>query len=221
MFLPYKDDNPRVMIPYVTYALVGINIFVFFVEILITPELMVNLIKLYGIVPKLTSIDFGHYVITLFTSMFLHGGFMHLFGNMLYLWIFADNVESVLGHTKFIIFYLTCGIAAGLLQTVIDPTSVVPIVGASGAIAGVLGAYMITFPRARVHTIIFIIFYFTIVRIPALYVLGFWLLIQLTNGLGTLGINTTGGVAWFAHIGGFATGVALIRGLKMIQIVRG
>ncbi|MBC8175252.1 MAG: rhomboid family intramembrane serine protease [Candidatus Marinimicrobia bacterium] len=220
MFLPYKDDNPRVMIPYVTYALVGINIFVFFVEILITPELRVNLIKFYGIVPKLTSIDFGHYVITLFTSMFLHGGFMHLFGNMLYLWIFADNVESILGHTKFIIFYLTCGIAAGLLQTVIEPTSVVPIVGASGAIAGVLGAYMITFPRARVHTIIFIIFYFTIVRIPALYVLGFWLLIQLTNGLGTLGINTTGGVAWFAHIGGFTTGVALIRGLKMIQIVR-
>jgi membrane associated rhomboid family serine protease len=139
---------------------------------------------------------------------------------MLYLWIFADNVESVLGHVKFIIFYLTCGLAAGVLQTIIYPSSTIPIIGASGAIAGVLGAYMITFPNARVHTLVFLFWYITTMRIPAIYVLGFWFIIQITNGLGTLGINTTGGVAWFAHIGGFLAGLILIRLLKMIRIER-
>ncbi len=127
-------------------------------------------------------------------------------------------MEGVLGYIKFAVFYLTCGIAAGVLQTAIDPMSTVPIVGASGAIAGVLGAYMITFPRARVHTLIFLFIYFTSIRIPALYVLGFWFFAQLSNGLAMLGIDTTGGVAWFAHIGGFVAGVALMRVLKLIRL---
>lgn len=214
MFLPFRDDNPRVLIPYVTYTLVGLNCFAFFLQNLGGTQFTTA----FAIIPKMASVDFGLYVLTLFTSMFLHGGLMHLGGNMLYLWIFADNVEGILGHTKFVVFYLTCGVAAGILQTVIDPVSTVPIVGASGAIAGVLGAYMITFPRARVHTLIFLFIYFTSIRIPAVYVLGFWFLVQLSNGLAMLGIDTTGGVAWFAHIGGFVAGVGLIRVLKLIRL---
>tara|TARA_Y100000294_G_scaffold156928_1_gene158166 strand:- start:5391 stop:6044 length:654 start_codon:yes stop_codon:yes gene_type:complete len=214
MFLPYRDDNPRVLIPYVTYTLVGLNCFAFLLQNVGPPEFTMD----FAIIPKMASVDFGFYILTLFTSMFLHGGLMHLGGNMLYLWIFADNVEGVLGYIKFAVFYLTCGIAAGVLQTAIDPMSTVPIVGASGAIAGVLGAYMITFPRARVHTLIFLFIYFTSIRIPALYVLGFWFFAQLSNGLAMLGIDTTGGVAWFAHIGGFVAGVALMRVLKLIRL---
>ena len=214
MFLPYRDDNPRVLIPYVTYTVLGLNCLAFVLQNMGGPQFTTA----FAIIPKMASVDFGFYIITLFTSMFLHGGLMHLGGNMLYLWIFADNVEGILGHTKFAVFYLTCGVAAGILQTVIDPMSTIPIVGASGAIAGVLGAYMITFPRARVHTLIFLFIYFTRIRIPAVYVLGFWFLVQLSSGLAMLGMDTTGGVAWFAHIGGFLAGIALIRVLKLIRL---
>tara|TARA_B100000315_G_scaffold260938_1_gene328029 strand:+ start:19747 stop:20415 length:669 start_codon:yes stop_codon:yes gene_type:complete len=214
MLFPYKDDNPRVMVPYVTYTIFGINLAVFLLQTISTREFT----WYFGVVPVTLSTDFGHYTMTLFTSMFLHGGFMHLGGNMLYLWIFADNIESVLGHTKFVTFYLACGLAAGILQTAIDPASEIVVIGASGAIAGILGAYMITFPKARVHTVAFLFYYITTLRIPAAYVLGFWFLIQLTNGLGTLGLDTTGGVAWFAHIGGFVAGVGLILLLKQIKI---
>ena len=150
--------------------------------------------------------------------MFLHGSITHLGGNMLYLWIFADNVEGILGHVKFTIFYFASGLAAGIVQTLVDPTSIIPIVGASGAIAGVLAAYMILFPHAKVHTFLFLFFYFTSIRIPAFYVLGFWFLMQLTNGLSALGLDTTGGVAWFAHIGGFLAGLGLIQMLRRIRI---
>ena len=214
MFLPYRDDNPRVLIPYVTYTVLGLNCLAFVLQNMGGTQFTTA----FAIIPKMASVDFGFYIITLFTSMILHGGLMHLGGNMLYLWIFADNVEGILGHTKFAVFYLTCGVAAGILQTVIDPMSTIPIVGASGAIAGVLGAYMITFPRARVHTLIFLFIYFTRIRIPAVYVLGFWFLVQLSSGLAMLGIDTTGGVAWFAHIGGFLAGIALIRVLKLIRL---
>ena len=214
MIIPYRDDNPRVLVPYVTYALVGMNV-VFFLIQKLSAHAFTNS---FAIIPQTASENFTYYVMTLFTSMFLHGGLMHLGGNMVYLWIFADNVESVLGHVKFILFYLVCGIAAGILQTVIDPGSTIPVIGASGAIAGVLGAYMITFPRARVHTLVFLFVFITTIRIPAIYVLGFWFLIQLTNGLGSLGTLTTGGVAWFAHIGGFVAGVGLIRILKIIKL---
>ena len=137
---------------------------------------------------------------------------------MLYLWIFADNVEGILGHVKFTIFYFASGLAAGIVQTLVDPTSIIPIVGASGAIAGILAAYMILFPQAKVHALLFLFFYFTSIRIPAFFVLGFWFLMQLTNGLSALGLDTTGGVAWFAHIGGFIAGLGLIQILRRIKI---
>ena len=214
MFFPYRDDNPRVLTPYVTYALLAINVALFFLQMVAPREFT----TVFAIIPKMATVDFSHFTLTLLTSMFLHGSITHLGGNMLYLWIFADNVEGILGHVKFIIFYFASGLAAGIVQTLVDPTSIIPIVGASGAIAGVLAAYMILFPHAKVHTFLFLFFYFTSIRIPAFYVLGFWFLMQLTNGLSALGLDTTGGVAWFAHIGGFLAGLGLIQMLRRIRI---
>ena len=214
MFFPYRDDNPRVLTPYVTYALVAINIVLFFLQMVAPREFT----TVFAIIPKMATVDLGHFTLTLLTSMFLHGSITHLGGNMLYLWIFADNVEGILGHVKFIIFYFASGLAAGIVQTLVDPTSIIPIVGASGAIAGILAAYMILFPQAKVHALLFLFFYFTSIRIPAFFVLGFWFLMQLTNGLSALGLDTTGGVAWFAHIGGFIAGLALIQILRRIKI---
>jgi membrane associated rhomboid family serine protease len=214
MFFPYRDDNPRVLTPYVTYALLAINVALFFLQMVAPREFT----TVFAIIPKMATVDFSHFTLTLLTSMFLHGSITHLGGNMLYLWIFADNVEGILGHVKFTIFYFASGLAAGIVQTLVDPTSIIPIVGASGAIAGVLAAYMILFPHAKVHTFLFLFFYFTSIRIPAFYVLGFWFLMQLTNGLSALGLDTTGGVAWFAHIGGFLAGLGLIQMLRRIRI---
>ena len=214
MFFPYRDDNPRVLIPYVTYALVAINVVLFLLQLVAPREFT----TVFAIIPKMATVDLGHFTLTLLTSMFLHGSITHLGGNMLYLWIFADNVEGILGHVKFIIFYFASGLAAGIVQTLVDPTSIIPIVGASGAIAGILAAYMILFPQAKVHALLFLFFYFTSIRIPAFFVLGFWFLMQLTNGLSALGLDTTGGVAWFAHIGGFIAGLALIQILRRIKI---
>jgi len=214
MFLPYRDDNPRVLTPYVTYALVVINVVLFFLQMASPREFT----TVFAIIPKMATVDFGHFTLTLLTSMFLHGSITHLGGNMLYLWIFADNVEGILGHVKFTIFYFASGLAAGIVQTLVDPTSIIPIVGASGAIAGILAAYMILFPQAKVHALLFLFFYFTSIRIPAFFVLGFWFLMQLTNGLSALGLDTTGGVAWFAHIGGFIAGLGLIQILRRIKI---
>ena len=215
MFFPYKDDNPRVLIPYVTYSLIAFNIFIFLYQFVMEfsdPEASGIFIYAFGLIPA----DFS--IITMFTSMFLHGGIAHILGNMWFLWIFGDNVESTLGHVKFVLFYLLCGVAAALCQVLMNPASEIPMVGASGAIAGVLGLYMIRFPRARVHVFIFILIFFTTIRVPANIVLGFWFFNQLTNGMGTLGLDTTGGVAWFAHIGGFIAGIILNQAFKLIQI---
>ena len=214
MFFPYRDDNSRILTPYVTYALLAINVALFFLQMVAPREFT----TVFAIIPKMATVDFSHFTLTLLTSMFLHGSITHLGGNMLYLWIFADNVEGILGHVKFTIFYFASGLAAGIVQTLVDPTSIIPIIGASGAIAGVLAAYMILFPHAKVHTFLFLFFYFTSIRIPAFYVLGFWFLMQLTNGLSALGLDTTGGVAWFAHIGGFLAGLGLIQMLRRIRI---
>ena len=160
-----------------------------------------SFIYLFGLVPA------QFHIINLFTSMFLHGGIAHLLGNMWFLWIFGDNIESALGHVRYALFYILCGLAAGLAQVLFNIDSMIPMVGASGAIAGVLGAYLIRYPHAQVHVFVFIFFFFTTIRVPAIIVLGIWFLTQLTNGLGTLNLDTTGGVAWFAHIGGFIAGV--------------
>ena len=215
MLFPYKDDNPRILIPYVTYGIIAINILVFVIQFNLSISSKMaeeNFIYSFGFIPANFSF------ITIFTSMFLHGGFSHIMGNMWFLWVFGDNVEGVLGHAKYALFYILCGVAATISQLLINPASTIPMVGASGAIAGVLGMYMIRFPKANVHVFAFIIIFFTTFRIPALFVLGFWFFNQLTNGLGSLGFNTTGGVAWFAHIGGFIAGIMLNQAFKHIRL---
>tara|TARA_Y100000590_G_scaffold470473_2_gene665496 strand:+ start:17869 stop:18522 length:654 start_codon:yes stop_codon:yes gene_type:complete len=214
MFFPYKDDNPRVLVPYVTYGILGINILVFIGQILLSisdPDLGTAIVYTFGFVPAKFSI------ITIITSMFIHGGLAHIIGNMWFLWLFGDNVESVLGHLKYFLFYMVCGIGAALGQFLISTSSQVPMVGASGAIAGILGAYMIQFPKARVHVLVILIF-ITTIAVPAQIVLGLWFLMQLTGGLGTLGMDTTGGVAWFAHVGGFISGVGLLRRFQNLHL---
>ena len=215
MLFPYKDDNPRILVPYVTYAIISINVLIFVFQLnmgMVSSVAEREFIYRFGFIPANFSI------ITVFTSMFLHGGISHIMGNMWFLWVFGDNVEGVLGHVKFAVFYIICGLAATMSQLLVNPSSTIPMVGASGAIAGVLGMYMIRFPHARVHVFAFIIIFFTTFRIPAMFVLGFWFFNQLTNGLGSLGFDTTGGVAWFAHIGGFISGVMLNQAFKHIRL---
>ena len=143
--------------------------------------------------------------------MFLHGGLLHIGGNMLYLWIFGNNIEDKLGHFRFLIFYLVSGIIASYAHAISSPSSNIPMIGASGAVSGVLGAYILLFPHARVHTLIFFGFFIQIVKIPALIVIGFWAIIQVINGILSQGLLPQGGVAWFAHIGGFLTGLLTIK----------
>ena len=213
MFFPYKDDNPRILFPFVTYTIIGINSLVFIYQyFILPPELLGPIISTYALTPAFPS------VITVFTSMFMHGGLMHIIFNMWFLWIFGDNIESVLGHKRFVLFYLLCGVGAALVQIQINTGSQIPMVGASGAIAGVLGAYLIRFPRATVHVLVILIIFITFIRVPAMVVIGFWFLSNLTAGLGTLGIEETGGTAWFAHLGGFVSGVVLNQIFKQIRI---
>jgi len=213
MFFPYKDDNPRILFPFVTYTIIGINSLVFIYQYLIlSPELLGHIISTYALTPATPS------VITVFTSMFMHGGLMHIIFNMWFLWIFGDNIESVLGHKRYVLFYLLCGVGAALAQIQINTGSQIPMVGASGAIAGVLGAYLIRFPRATVHVLVILIIFITFIRVPAMVVIGIWFLSNLTAGLGTLGIEETGGTAWFAHLGGFVSGVVLNQVFKQIRI---
>jgi len=213
MFFPYKDDNPRILFPFVTYTIIGINSLVFIYQYLILPpESLGDIISTYALTPATPS------VITVFTSMFMHGGLMHIIFNMWFLWIFGDNIESVLGHKRYVLFYLLCGVGAALAQIQINTGSQIPMVGASGAIAGVLGAYLIRFPRATVHVLVILIIFITFIRVPAMVVIGIWFLSNLTAGLGTLGIEETGGTAWFAHLGGFVSGVVLNQVFKKIRI---
>ena len=214
--IPLKDDIPSSKPPIVTVALISINCLVFFYLWSWGKEFQNALFK-WGAIPfeithrqELTPDLAFSIPLSLFSSMFMHGGLFHLAGNMLYLWIFGDNVEGRLGHIKFFIFYILCGLAAALTHIFTSPQSQIPMVGASGAIAGVLGAYMISFPHARILTLIFFGFFVRIVRIPALFVLGFWFILQLLYGLPSLGA-TGGGVAWFAHVGGFLAGIFLFK----------
>ena len=210
MFFPYKDDNPRVLFPFVTYGIIGINILVFWAQFFVYGN--ERLISTFAFVP------YEFKLFTIFTSMFMHGGLMHIIGNMWFLYIFGDNVESILGHVRFLLFYLFCGIGAAVAQFLIQPDSTTPMVGASGAIAGVLGAYMIKFPKARVHVLAVIFIFITTIVVPAQLVLGLWFLMQLSGGLGSLGFDTTGGIAWFAHIGGFIVGISTLKIFQTINI---
>jgi membrane associated rhomboid family serine protease len=188
------------------------NVLVFFYELSLGRYLDVFVMQ-YGAVPLRfirEESTIGRFL-PLFTSMFLHGGWLHLGGNMLYLWIFGDNVEDRLGHARFLLFYLACGLAAALAQIYVNPTSTIPMVGASGAVAGVLGAYLVLLPQAQVLALIPIIFFFQLVELPAFLFLLFWFLMQFLNGAASIATTqaTTGGVAWWAHIGGFVSGMAL------------
>ncbi len=211
--IPYKDDNPIYSFPFLTIAIIGLNTGIYIWQI--TSPLSEEIPFWYGAIPhSILTMKSAQPVapfITLFTSMFLHGSLFHLIGNMLYLWIFGNNIEDRLGHIRFLIFYLLAGIAAAYSHAIIEPSSQIPMIGASGAISGVLGAYLILYPHARVHTLVFFGFFIQVVRIPALIVIGFWAIIQLINGMITTAIPQQGGVAWFAHIGGFIFGVFTIK----------
>jgi membrane associated rhomboid family serine protease len=205
MFPLGDDDSQRRTLPVVTYGLIGVNVLVFLLE-LSGGDAFINA---WAFVPARFAANPGGQAITIFTAMFMHGGWMHLLGNMLFLWIFGDNVEDRFGRLKFLLFYLLTGIAATFAQFALAPHSPVPNVGASGAIAGVLGAYILMFPHARVNVLLGR----QVVAMPAIVVLGFWIAVQLFSGVGTIGHTGesagTGGVAYMAHIGGFFTGLLL------------
>jgi len=217
--LPIRDRNPAPIAPYVVYVLIALNLFAFFIELGQSPEELGEFVERFGVVPfRVTAALRGEgslllaILIPTFTSMFLHGGWAHLLGNMWYLWIFGDNVEGRLGHVKFALFYLICGLAAAMTHYVLSPGSKLPTIGASGAIAGVLGAYAVCWPRARILTIVPIFYFIHFVELPALLVLGFWFLIQFVQGAASLGVAFDhGGVAYWAHVGGFVAGVLLIK----------
>lgn len=211
--IPYKDDNPIRTFPFVAIGLIVINTIVFIAQMTSTAD-PGHVVFAYGAIPSylltFKTIQPIHPVLTVFTSMFMHGGLLHLGTNMLYLWIFGDNIEDRLGHMRFAVFYILCGIAAAYSHAVTAPSSMLPMVGASGAVSGILGAYILLFPHARVHTLIFLGFFVQIVRLPALFVIGLWIILQFINGIISKGIAGQGGIAWFAHIGGFVFGVLMI-----------
>jgi len=213
LLFPLKDDNPTTSFPFVTIGIIMANALVFYHQITLDFAESQRFIAQWGAIPY--QIIYGKILheapliplpLTLFSSMFLHGGFLHLIGNMLYLWIFGNNVEDTLGHFRFFIFYLVCGLFAAVVQIFSAPDLTVPMIGASGAIAGILGAYLLLFPGARVLTLVFIIIFVKLIRIPAIIILGFWFVIQLL-GVGTAASN----VAFFAHIGGFISGLILVK----------
>jgi membrane associated rhomboid family serine protease len=223
--IPLKDDVPSRSVPFVTLALVGLNVAVFLYQLSLqmgvepgAQRAAEDFVREFGVTPcRLTGScripdDAPQPLVTILTSMFLHGGFLHLGGNMLYLWIFGDNVEDTLGHTRFALLYLTSGLGAALAQTLAGPASAIPMVGASGAVSGVLGAYLLLFPYATILTLVTFGFFWRFIHLPALVVLGLWILLQFLSGYLSLGLSaeTGGGVAFFAHIGGFFVGMALL-----------
>jgi membrane associated rhomboid family serine protease len=216
--LPLRDTIRSYSFPVVNLILIGLNALVFLFEISLSPAGLDRLISAFGLVPArlpLTSpallLQDPESLVSLFTHMFLHGGWVHFLSNMWILYIFGDNVEDRMGSGRYLVFYLVSGLSAGLLQALIDPSSRIPSIGASGAIAGVLGAYFVLFPGARVVTLIPIFLFPWFVEIPALFFLGFWFVSQLFSGITSLGATNMGGVAWWAHIGGFVFGALVYR----------
>jgi membrane associated rhomboid family serine protease len=201
--IPLRDVIPSRTIPYITVTIIILNALAWLFELSLPHDVLNDFLAIYGVVPAYFSAP------TLVTSMFLHGSWSHVIGNMWYLWIFGDNVEDRVGHGRFIVFYLLCGMAAALGQVAVDPQSTLPTIGASGAIAGVMGAYFVLYPHSRVLTLVPIIFFIQIVELPAILLLGFWFLMQLFSA-GTIAMTTSshgGGVAFAAHVIGFITGL--------------
>jgi membrane associated rhomboid family serine protease len=222
--IPLKDDVPSRSTPLVTLALIGINVAVFLYQASLqmgadpgSQRAAEDFVREFGLIPCRLSgdcrvpLEAPQPILTVFTSMFLHGGFLHVGGNMLYLWIFGDNVEDTVGHVRFALLYLGSGVGAALAQTLVNPAAGVPMVGASGAVSGILGAYLLLFPYATVLTLVTFGFFWRFVHMPALIVLGLWILLQFLSGYLSLGASGDGGgVAFFAHIGGFFVGMALL-----------
>ena len=200
---PISDVIPSRTTPFVTIGLIALNALAFFYELRLSDAELDRLARTAGIVPAAFA------PVDILTSMFLHGGWLHFVGNMLYLWIFGDNVEDRFGHVRFLIFYIACGAVAAATQVFVNPASTVPMIGASGAIAGVMGAYFVLFPQSRVLAAVFILFIIDVIEIPAIFFLGVWFLMQLFSGVGSLVETAEGGVAFFAHVGGFAAGVVV------------
>jgi membrane associated rhomboid family serine protease len=235
---PIRDDNPTINTPYATYAIIALNVLVWvLVQGLGAPQALAGSIcslglipaELLDLVPVGTRVPVGgNFVCVLgdsaswytpVTSMFMHGGWMHIIGNMWFMWIFGNNVEDSMGTRRFVVFYLLCGLAAAALQVLANPSSAIPMVGASGAIGGVMGAYVVLFPRVKVHMLIFLIFIVTTVAVPAFFMLGYWILIQFIQGVTSYG-NDGGGVAFWAHIGGFVAGAVLIFVFKDSKLLK-
>ena len=218
--IPFKDDNPTRIFPFVTISLIILNILVFIMQITY-PANPGRIAYAFGAIPHFLltfqTVQPIHPAMTVFSSMFMHGNILHLGTNMLYLWIFGNNIEDKLGYGRFIIFYLFCGVVAAYSHALADPVSMIPMIGASGAVSGILGAYLLLFPFARVHTLIFLGFFIQVVRLPAMAVIGFWIVIQFINGMVSKGSPGHGGVAWFAHIGGFVIGLLIIKFLLMTK----
>ncbi|HEU0141612.1 MAG TPA: rhomboid family intramembrane serine protease [Bryobacteraceae bacterium] len=208
--IPLRDTQPSYSTPFVTILLIVVNVFVFLYEVSLDDYTRNAFISTWGMIPARFEYT------DMLTSMFLHGGWMHLIGNMWFLWIYGDNVEDTLGHWKYLLFYLLCGLAAAGTHAVTNLDSRIPTVGASGAIAGVMGAYLIKFPHSRILTLVVVFVFITTVEIPAVLILAYWFLIQLASGMWSVGYSqlSQGGVAWFAHVGGFVAGVILINVMR-------
>jgi len=216
--IPIKDANPSRTTPYINILLILINFGIFFYEVSLDKGELMNFLYNYGLVPKrffyLSRQGSPLLVqyLPFFTSIFLHGGWLHILGNMLFLWIFGDNVEDSMGHIRYLAFYIICGLGAGFIHLLLNSNSPVPAVGASGAISGVMGGYILLFPYARIVTLVPIFFFLTFVQVPAYFFIGVWFLFQLFSGAFSLiaGGLVRGGVAWWAHIGGFLVGIGLV-----------
>jgi membrane associated rhomboid family serine protease len=204
---PIRDTQPSYSKPVITVLLIAVNILIFLFEFSLDPYTLNAFIAHYGLVPDRLRLS------GIFTSMFLHSGWMHVLGNMWFLWIFGDNIEDIMGHSKFLLFYLLCGVVAAMTQVLFNPYSRIPMVGASGAIAGVMGAYMIKFPRARIQSLVTLVFFFFFTEIPAWVMLIYWFFIQFINGVGSIAqtqYSQMGGTAFLAHVGGFLAGMLLV-----------
>jgi membrane associated rhomboid family serine protease len=208
---PIGDENRGIRSrPIVTWSIIALNILVFLFQLSLDEADLTRFIFDWGTVPR--EISNGDDLFALVTCMFLHGGWLHIGGNMLFLWVFGDNVEDTMGHIKFLVFYLICGVAASGLQVIVDSDSRIPLIGASGAISGVLAAYLVLFPKGKIRTLI-LLGVPIVVLVPAWAMIGYWIVIQFINGIASLGPDTAetgGGVAYFAHIGGFVAGAALV-----------
>jgi membrane associated rhomboid family serine protease len=220
--IPLKSDNPRTSLAIVNTILIVVNILIFFYQFSLGPKAGQRLVNTYGLVPARaelflqptpkTAVSFPQMVEPLVTSMFLHGGWLHVLGNMLFLWVFGGSVEDRLGHVPYFFFYMVCGVGSGLFHLIINWGSKIPTIGASGAISGVMGAYIVLYPRSHILTLVPILIVLWPLRLPAVLLLGYWFVLQFLSGVGSLGVTDQGGVAWWAHVGGFLLGGLLVLG---------